>query len=67
MSWKTVLKTKDLIQANLVKNTLESNDIPAVILNKQDQAYPVIGYAEVQVHAENQDAAEVIVAELSEE
>jgi hypothetical protein len=52
-NWVSVYISKDRIRAELIKNELISNDINAVILNKVDASYPVLGTVQINV-PENQ-------------
>ena len=56
--WIKVFTTNDAIKADLVKDLLENNDIPAVVLNKKETLTVIIGYAEVYV--EREDAVKAI-------
>jgi hypothetical protein len=48
-NWESVFKTKQNVRAEIARSVLEENGITAVIINKQDSVYPVIGYSEVFV------------------
>jgi Putative prokaryotic signal transducing protein len=49
MEWITVLKTKNTMEAEMCKMKLLENDIKAIIFDKKDSNYPVIGELEVKV------------------
>lgn len=49
MDWQLVYKTDNTITANIIKGMLMENDVDAVIMNKQDSAYKVLGYLEIMV------------------
>jgi len=51
--WVKVFSTNDVIKADLVKDLLENNDIPAVVLNKKESLTVILGEAEVYVQREN--------------
>jgi len=51
-SWISVFNTAVHYQAEIVKQMLESNGIEAVVVNKQDSSYPMLGEAEVFVDEE---------------
>ena len=51
-TWKSVYKTKERYKAEIVKDLLEDNAISAVIVNKQDSSYVIIGECEVHVPVE---------------
>jgi hypothetical protein len=48
--WEKIYSTTDLLRAELVKSTMELNEIPAIILNKQDSSYNNFGEREVYVN-----------------
>ncbi|MDZ4845899.1 MAG: DUF2007 domain-containing protein [Chitinophagales bacterium] len=56
--WIKVFTTPDVIKADLVKDLLDNNDIPAVVLNKKETLTALIGEAEVYV--EREDAVKAI-------
>ena len=41
--------TKNYFEANIIKGKLEENSIQAVILNRQDSSYIVVGEIEIYV------------------
>ena len=47
--WFQILKTSDYAQANIIKGMLEENEVPVIILNKQDSSYLTFGYLELYV------------------
>lgn len=47
--WFQIFKTSDYAQANIIKGMLEENEVPVVILNKQDSSYLTFGYLEIYV------------------
>ena len=47
--WRSVYRTKDRIKAELAKDVLESHGITAVLINKQDSAYVLLGEFEIHV------------------
>lgn len=44
-----------------MREKLEQEEIPAVILNKQDSSYPFLGNIEVHVRTSDFDNAQIIV------
>lgn len=48
-NWIKVRSTDQLLEANLIIAKLKDHDIEAILLNKQDSAYVIIGQAEVFV------------------
>lgn len=59
-NWVKVFKTKNSFKAELLKNDLQTHEIMAVVLNKQDSNY-LIGYYEIQVPAEQESIAKVVI------
>ena len=59
-NWVKVFETKNVFKAELLKNELKTNEIMAVILNKQDSNY-LIGYYEIQVPDEQESIAKVVI------
>ena len=47
--WIKIYSTPDAVQAQLVKDHLQNNDISTVLLNKKDSSYVVLGEVEVYV------------------
>jgi hypothetical protein len=64
MNWVTVFKEKDRVRAELLKNELENNNIEAVILDKVDHNYPILGMVEIRVLESNQALAEHIIKDF---
>lgn len=60
-NWVCVYKTPKLFEANAIKGNLESENIPVVILNRQDSSYLAFGYVEVHVPLENEQEAKNIL------
>lgn len=60
-NWVCVYKTTKLFEANAIIGNLESENIPAVILNRQDSSYLAFGYVEVHVPQENEQEARDIL------
>ncbi|MFD2598111.1 putative signal transducing protein [Sphingobacterium corticis] len=54
-----------VVEAEIVKNMLIENDIPAVVVNKQD-VYVRFGNVELYVQDGNQEAALQLIDEQSE-
>lgn len=51
--WVKVYSSDKLYKAELLKGILADNDIPSVIVNKQDSSYIVIGVVELYVNQDN--------------
>lgn len=47
--WSKIFSTPDPFQAEILKGRLTENDIPCVVVNKQDSMYKPIGDLEVYV------------------
>lgn len=60
-NWVKVFSTVDVLRADIVKDTLISNNVNAVVLNKVDSAYNNFGLREVYVENENVNAAQRII------
>ena len=56
--WKSIYRTKDRIKAEIVKDVLEDRGITAVLVNKQDSAYVVLG--EFEIHVPGDEVMEAI-------
>ncbi|MDY0200120.1 MAG: DUF2007 domain-containing protein [Bacteroidales bacterium] len=63
--WVLVYSNTSL-QSEIVKQMLNSFGIEAVVLDKQDSSYPVIGDAEVYVNKENKEKALKHIEELKD-
>ena len=55
--WVKLYSTKNYLEANIIKGKLEENNIQAVILNRQDSSYLVIGELEIYVPVYLKDIA----------
>lgn len=51
--WEKVYSAFSMQQAVIMRMMLEQNDIPAVVVNKQDSMYVMIGEVELHVQQEN--------------
>lgn len=61
IEWICVFKTSRRFEAEAVKGNFESEDIPCILLNKQDSNYLAFGYIELHVPKEFKKAAELIL------
>jgi hypothetical protein len=59
--WISIFKDKDQYKVELIKNELINNDIEAVVLNKVDHNYPILGFSELRVMMDDKVRAEVLV------
>lgn len=64
MNWITVYKDKNKYKVELLKNELLNNGIEAVVMDKIDQSYPVIGSAEIKVEESKKEAAENLIKDF---
>lgn len=62
-NWVKIFESKQMIQAEIARETLEQNDVAAVILNKQDSLYPVFGMFEVHVPSKDLIKAQNILSD----
>lgn len=60
LDWVVVYTTDKAFDAEIVKAALESNDIPCILVNKQDSAY-LIGDIEIYVSTENAFSAKQLI------
>lgn len=65
-NWTKIRVYNQLIQAEIVKQMLLENHIPAVLMNKQDSSY-LFGVIELYVDLENQLEAAALIDSFSEE
>jgi len=56
-NWTKVYTTENAITAEIIKQALVENDIPAVVMNKQDSSYKVFGTLTVLVQQDDFDKA----------
>lgn len=64
--WKKIKTYTNAVQAEIVKQMLEENGIPAVVLNKQDSSY-LFGKIELYVNEAAIDVAERLIGEAEGE
>ncbi|RZM26748.1 MAG: DUF2007 domain-containing protein [Pedobacter sp.] len=62
-TWVKVYTTENEYEAEIIKQSLVENDIPAVVLNKHDSAYKVFGVSAVMVHPDNFDQAIAFISQ----
>jgi hypothetical protein len=60
--WTIIHKEKSVIQAELIKNEIESNEIPCYIINRKDSSYPIFGNYILYVPKDRAEVAKVIVS-----
>lgn len=49
--WLKIFSSNNLQQANIVKGMLQANEIPVIMVNKQDSSYLLFGEIEIHVPA----------------
>ncbi len=59
--WEMIFSSSKLYQVEIMKALLEDENIPCVIVNKQDSAYIVIGEIELYVKREDVLKAKQII------
>lgn len=60
-NWKLIYTTATPIEAEIIKQMLESNGIEAVVLNKHDSSYQTFGEAEVYVLEGSEATAQKLI------
>jgi hypothetical protein len=63
-NWKVVYVTGEPYLAEMARQVLGDNGIEAVIMDKKDSAYPVIGQIEVMVKRDDLEAAQQLINEF---
>ncbi|WP_367916167.1 DUF2007 domain-containing protein [Leadbetterella sp. DM7] len=64
-NWITVYTSKDRIRTELIKNELILQGINAVILDKIDGSYPVLGTVSINVPENQSDTAKNFIEALN--
>jgi predicted glycoside hydrolase/deacetylase ChbG (UPF0249 family) len=62
-NWTKVYTTENAYSAEIIKQALTENGIPAVLMNKQDSSYKTFGVVMVMVHPDNVDEATAYISE----
>lgn len=60
-NWTKVFSTEDPITAEILKQGLLEQDIPAVVMNQQDSSYKVFGIINILVQPENLEKAKAYI------
>lgn len=60
-NWKIIFTTTQPIEAEIVKQMLESNSIEAVIMNQRDSSYLTFGEVLVYVDEKDAEAAKKLI------
>ncbi|AGA77798.1 putative signal transducing protein [Echinicola vietnamensis] len=64
--WQKVFESASLVRAEIVKGVLSEHDITAIVLNKKESVYQIIGSYHVMVVSEKAfEAANLIKNEIS--
>ena len=66
-NWINIFNTANPIEAEIIKQMLNENNINAVTLNKQDSSYNMFGSIDLYVKAENQTIALQLIKEQQNE
>ena len=61
INWINVYSSFNLQKVELLKHILQENDIDAVVMNRQDSTYPVIGEIALYVNRDNVIPAKKII------
>lgn len=62
-NWIKVYTTENPYTAEIIKQALIENEIPAVVMNKQDSSYKSFGVLTILVHPDNFDQALAYILE----
>ncbi|WP_185218606.1 putative signal transducing protein [Sphingobacterium mizutaii] len=65
-NWTKIKVYNQAFEAEIVKNMLLENNIPAVVLNKKDSSY-LFGVVELYVELENADKAMELMGSFGDE
>jgi hypothetical protein len=60
-NWQLLLRTDSYTEAAILRGMLEGNDIPVLVVNKQDSSYVFLGEQEIYVPAHLKTLAEGLV------
>jgi phosphoribosylpyrophosphate synthetase len=63
-NWVVVYTSRSPIEAEIVKQMLESNGVEAVLLNQHDSSYQTFGSAQVYVPKESEPVAIKLIEEV---
>jgi hypothetical protein len=66
-NWINIFKSANPIEAEIIKQMLEENNITAVMLNKQDSSYNMFGSIDLYVTEENRTIALQLINEQHNE
>lgn len=60
-NWTRIYTTRNLPEANIVKGMLEENNVPVMLVNKQDSSYLNFGDIELYVLRQFEDTARQLI------
>ena len=60
--WILLERTADAARAAIVRGLLEENNVPVVLLNKQDSVYVLLGEIEIYVPSAFRSLAQALVS-----
>ena len=63
LNWNKIYSSQNFFTAEMIRQMLIDNNIPAVIINKQDSSYR-FGLVEVFAHQDNELAAKALIEEF---
>lgn len=63
LNWIKIYSTQNFFTAEMIRQMLIDNAIPAVIINKQDSSYR-FGFVEVFAHQEHEQTAKTLIDEF---
>jgi len=66
-NWKSVFKTQNPVQADIVAGNLKNDGIEVVVINKRDSSYTVFGFVELYVPEDQYDLALKLISEAEYE
>ena len=59
--WFLLYSTRSFPEASIIKGMLEENDVPVMVINKQDSSYIIFGEIELYVPIHLKDLARQLV------
>ena len=62
-NWNKIYTTQNFFTAEMIRQMLIDNNIPAVIMNKQDSSYR-FGLIDVFIHQDHELAAKALIEEF---
>jgi Putative prokaryotic signal transducing protein len=65
-NWTVVVKDTNEPRIELLRGELQHHGIEAIVLNKKDHNYPMLGFLELRVLAADLEKAKLLINELEE-